>query len=461
MFKEPTDPFNTSYRYAAYPDETTAQEAHRHFDIHRQIRNHALYDKRQADPWNEPSKYTQHKRLTQWKQEWPIYQEVHSKAAQRTITQLHRDQTSLDELTAKGYKTGELKWKPPDEFTSVTYSQSGFELRRKKSGRTYVWLSKIGEIPINYHREIPDEVDIKEVCLKQEPTGEWFISLSTTTPWEEMPEKPGVEDIDADDMVGIDLGVLSFAYTSDGVAYGRVTLDKDYERLAREQRTLARKEEGSNNWEKQRVKVARVKRRIRRRVLDYQRKLALILVTEYDLIFVEDLSVKEMLEGDQSAKNKQDVAWAQFRQILAHTANKHGVHVVPVDAWGTTMRCSGCDTSAWKPLWVREHSCPTCGLEVDRDQNSSWVILQDGVELVSSGEVDADTESFGCFEAENLGNGLAEVTPGETATAVLANGGSVEPLVVSASRAVESGSPNREVGSPTLNERATPVVASE
>ncbi|MFC7230871.1 RNA-guided endonuclease InsQ/TnpB family protein [Saliphagus sp. GCM10025308] len=272
---------------------------------------------------------------------------------------------------------------------------------KKKSGRTCVWLSKIGEIPINYHREISEDVAIKEVCLKQEPTGDWFISLSTATPWEEMPQKPAVEDIDSEDMVGIDLGVLSFAYTSDGVAYGRVDLDKDYERLAREQRKLARKEEGSNNYKQQRIKVARVKRRIRRRVLDYQRKLALILVSEYDLIFVEDLSVKEMLEGDQSAKNKQDVAWAQFRRVLTHAANKHGSHVVAVDARGTTIQCSGCDTSVWKPIWVREHSCPTCGLEVDRDQNASWNILQEGVELVNAGEAEADTESFGCFEAEN------------------------------------------------------------
>ena len=458
MFEGPNEPFSTSYRYAAYPDEATACKAHRHIDIHRQIRNHALYDKRQAEPWNEPSEYTQHKRLTQWKKEWPVYKQVHSKAAQRTITQLHQDQTVLDELTAKGYNTGKLNWKPPREFNSVTYSQSGSELR-KKSGQTYVWLSKIGEIPINYHRDIPDEYSIKEVSLKQEPTGEWFVSFSVDKQWEEMPEKPTVDDIDADDMVGIDLGVLSFAYTSDGVAYGRVSLDKDYDRLAREQRKLQRKEEGSSNWEKQRVKVARVKRRIRRRVLDYQRKLALLLVTEYDLIFVEDLSVKEMLEGDQSAKNKQGVAWAQFRNLLSHAADKHGSHVVPVPAEGTTMRCSNCDTATGKPIWVREHSCPTCGLEVDRDQNASWNVLQDGVELVNSGEAEADTESFGCFDAENLGQGLSEETPVETATAVLTNGGSFEPLTVSASRVVESGSPTREQGSPTLNERATSVAS--
>jgi len=453
MFVEPDDPFSTSYRYAAFPDEATAREARRHIDIHRQIRNHALYDKREADPGNKPSAYTQHNRLTDWKTEWPLYKEVHSKAAQRTISQLHRDQTGLDELTAKGYDTGELKWKPPREFNSVTYSQSGFELR-KKSGRTYVWLSKIGEIPINYHRDIPDDVEIKEVSLKEEPTGEWFVSFSVDKPWSEMPEKPAVDDIDAADMVGIDLGILSFAHTSDGVAYGRVDLDTEYERLAREQRDLARKEKGSNNWEQQRQRVAQRKRRIRRKVLDYQRKLALLLVTEYDLLFIEDLDVKEMLEGDGNARNKQDVAWAQFRYVLAHAANKHGSHVVSVPAEGTTMRCAECDTSTWKPIWVREHSCPACGLEIDRDQNSSWVILQDGVELVNSGDAEAETESMGVFDSGYVGQGLSEVTPAETATAGLTDDGSFEPLEVSARCVVESGSPSREQGSPTLNEAA-------
>lgn len=457
MFVEPNEPFSTSYRYQASPDEETASEARRHIDIHRQLRNHALKDKREANPWAEPSAYTQHKRFTEWKQEWPVFGEVHSKAAQRTITQLHRDQSSLDELTAKGYDTGELRWKPPREFNSVTYSQSGFELR-KQSGQTYVWLSKIGEIPITYHRPLPDDVDVKEVSLKEEPTGEWFVSFSVDKPWEDMPEKPAVDEIDAEDMVGIDLGVLAFAHTSDGVAYERLDLDDEYDRLAREQRKFDQKEKGSNNWEKQRRQVARVKRRIRRKTLDYQRKLACILVGNYDLIFVEDLDVKEMLEGDQSAKNKQDVAWAQFREVLAHAADKHGVHVVSVPAEGTTMRCAECGTSTWKPIWVREHSCPTCGLGVDRDQNSSWVILQDGAELVNSAE--ADTESMGAFRAEHLGMGLAEVTPAETGAAALANGGSVEPRMVSASRVVETGSPRGDAGSPTLKER-TAVAVSE
>ncbi|UTF53719.1 alpha-amylase family glycosyl hydrolase [Natronosalvus rutilus] len=181
----------------------------------------------------------------------------------------------------------------------------------------------------------------------------------------------------------------------------------------------------------------------------------------YDGIWIQAPQESELTWADQDGRNDPPLGYqpVDFRsfdsefgteadlQRLIDTAHDNGLEVY-VDCVMNHMA-------------VREHSCPTCGLEVDRDQNASWNILQDGVELVNSDEAEADTESFGCFEAENLGNGLAEVTPAETATAALANGGSFEPLVVSASRVVESGSPSRETGSPSLKERATAVVASE
>ncbi|NNC25080.1 transposase, partial [Salinisphaera sp. USBA-960] len=71
-----------------------------------------------------------------------------------------------------GYRVGTLKWKPPGEYRSFTYSQSGFKLKNT-SGRTKLWLSKLGEIPITFHRDLPDDAEIKTVTVKQEPTGNW------------------------------------------------------------------------------------------------------------------------------------------------------------------------------------------------------------------------------------------------------------------------------------------------
>ena len=92
----------------------------------------------------------------------------------------------------------------------------------------------------------------------------------------------------------------------------RLDLSDEYDRYGREQRKLDRKEHGSNNWEKQRQRVARAKRVIKHKVLDYQHKLTPWLVQEYDVVTVEDLDVKPMLESSQNAKNKQDAAWSRF-----------------------------------------------------------------------------------------------------------------------------------------------------
>ncbi|WP_264373494.1 RNA-guided endonuclease InsQ/TnpB family protein [Natronorubrum aibiense] len=186
-----------------------------------------------------------------------------------------------------------------------------------------------------------------------------------------------------------------------------------YERLRREQRTLSRKEKSSNNYEKQRKEVATVKRHLRRKVLDYQHKLTTWLVKEYDAVFVEDLDVAGMLQGDGNARNKQDAAWRQFINLLEYKAELYGTHVVQVESEGTTKECAKCGAETAKPIWVREHSCPSCGFECDRDANAAVNVLQRGF--------------------SELGLGWPESTPVETALPT-------DTTTVSAKRVIEAGS---------------------
>jgi putative transposase len=165
-----------------------------------------------------------------------------------------------------------LKWKSPREYRSMTYSQSGFELKNTSGRRATLWLSKVGDVPIRYHREIPDKAVIKEVTIKKETTDEWFVCFGIEVDDEELPEKPAVNSLDTGNSVGIDLGTLKYIHTSDRTTVEWLDLECEYERLRREQCKLSRKESGSNNYEKQRVEVAKARRRIRRKVLDYHHK---------------------------------------------------------------------------------------------------------------------------------------------------------------------------------------------
>jgi putative transposase len=402
-----------SHRYHAYPTQEVAERLEYHIDVHRQAYNYTRYEYENVDADDIGSAYKHHYRLPDWKRDFPVFSEVNSKALQRTITRFYQNLSNLSEKKQNGHKVGRLKWKSPTEYQSMTYSQSGFELKNTSGRHATLELSKVGDIRIRYHREIPDRADIKEVIIKEETTGEWFVSFGFDTDDTNLPEKPDVDSLDTNNSVGIDLGILDYIHTSDGKTVDWLDLEDDYECLRREQRKLSRKEKGSNNYEKQRREVAKGKRHIKRKVLDYQHKLTTWLVKEYDAVFVEDLNVQSMLQGDGNARNKQDASWRQFITLLEYKGDLYGTHVVQVDARDTTKECASCGVETAKPIWVREHSCPACGFECDRDANASLNVLKRGF--------------------SELGRRWPESTPVETALPT-------DTHSVSAKRVVETGS---------------------
>jgi putative transposase len=407
-----------SHRYHAYPTEGVAERLEHHLDVHRQLYNHVRWDYQNSPADDKPSEYDQNNKLPEWKRRWPVFSELYSKAAQATVARFHRNLSNLRKKKERGYKVGRLKRQAPADYRSVTYNQSGFDLDEKRGCDKYAYVrfSKIGWVKIRYSRPIPDHATIKEVTFKKETTGEWFVSFGLETDDADLPKKPDVDSVDASNSVGIDLGIQNYIHTSDGKTVDWLDLEDDYECLRREQRKLSRKEKGSNNYEKQRREVAKVKRHIRRKVLDYQHKTTTWLAKTYDAVFVEDLNIQSMLQGDGNARNKQDAAWRQFITLLEYKGDLYGTHVVQIEARGTTKECASCGVETAKPIWVREHSCPSCGFETDRDANAAMNVLKRGF--------------------DELGLGWPEATPVETVTAT----NTTEFQSVSASHVIETGS---------------------
>ena len=405
-------------RFRAYLADDVASEAWRHIDILRQIRNHAVRDYYNSDYNNRPSDYDQHNKLTEWTDRWPTFANPSQHAAQQAIRQIHDDLETLQERRNEGYDVGRLTWQGAGEFRSVSYNQSSrFNVDHNTGDDRFVRLrlEKIGWFKIRADRDVPTADDIDEVILKKETTGEWYVSLVTTV--EGTPEKPPFSEIDPEDCVGVDLGITSYIHTSENLSVDTLDLSDEYDRYAREQRNLDRKEHGSANWEKHRQRVAQAKRKIKRKVRDYQHKLTTWLVTEYDVVAVEDLDVKPMLETTQNAKNKQDAAWSRFLELLEYKADLHGTHVEKVKPAGTTKECAVCGVETAKPLWVREHSCPACGHQDNRDLNAAKNILNRGL--------------------QQLGAGRSESTPVQTALPTF----TPQREAVDAKRVVEAGSP--------------------
>ena len=274
--------------------------------------------------------------------------------------------------------------------------------------------------PIRLHRAIPDDATLKQVTLKKEPTGEWFATFGVEMDREppELPENP-------EQCVGIDVGILKYAHDTDGTAVGPLDLTDERERLEREQRKLSRKQHGSNNYETQRRRVAECHADLRRKRRDFLHKLSNYYAREYDLVAVEDLNVKGMMESPSNSRNTASAAWRTFLSLLEYKCEREGTHFVAVNPRGTTKECAACGVEPDKPLWVREHSCPSCGFTADRDWNAAWNILSRG--------------------AKQVGEGRSESTSVETA---LPTG----TITVPAKRVVEA-------GSPTLKERAASAAS--
>jgi putative transposase len=412
-----------SHRYRALPEDDWVEDALEHLNIHRQLYNHVRWVYDNAPDGEKPSEYALINRLPEWKREWPVFAQLHSRAAQETVSRFYHNLTVLSELKSNGHTVGKLKRKAPRDYKSVTYVQSGFDLDKKRGhdGYAYVRFSKIGWVKIRVHRDLPEHGHVTDVTFKHEPTGEWYVSFCVKLDADELPEQPDTDTLDAEDCVGVDLGVINYAHTSDGLSVGSLDLSEERERLAREQRKLSRMDRGSNNYERQRKGVARIRRRLRRMVEDFQHKLSRSLVDAYDAVFLEDLNVKGLLELPQNARNKQDAAWARFVTFCKYKGKLQGTVVETVPSKNTTLDCASCGSSVWKPLWVREHACPTCGFETDRDWNAALNVLYRGF--------------------EQLGVVHSEETPVETGAAVSADGGARASVRVDASTVVETGSP--------------------
>jgi len=410
-------------KYRLFPDSRQREQLDWVRDTLRQLYTHALHRFNRLPE----SAGTVKQRLTQVRDEipdlkdwWTDLTNVYSTVLQQAVEQIATNIENLGKLKEKGYNVGSLNWKAPDEYRSFTYRQRGFELDDNSgpSGRGMLTLKKVNgeniDVPIRLHRAIPDDTDVKHVTVKKDRTGALYACLNIK---QDVPEKPEPSERDTEDTVGLDLGIMSFIHDSDGREIDRLDLSSDRERLEREQRTLSRKEHRSNSWEKQRCRVAEVHKRMRQKKLDFKHKLAVFYTREYDAVFVEDLNVKSLLEANRNGRHTAEVGWREFITILKHHGQKRGCHVVEVDPADTTKECNQCGVKTEKPLWVRDHSCPSCGFTTNRDYNAALNVWERGL--------------------DKLGVVHSEETPAETGTAVETG----ESASVSASAVVEPGSP--------------------
>jgi len=268
--------------------------------------------------------------LTSLKDWWDELNDVYSTVAQAAVMRIEDSIKALSQLKQNGYNVGSLNWKAPKDFRSFTYIQSGFEFD-SKNGQPVLSLSKLADIPLIKHRAIPDAETVKEITIKKESTGEWFASFTVGD--KETPEKP----TDPDRCVGIDVGILKYAHDTDGTAVESLDLSDERERLERAQHDLSQKERGSANWERQRQVVAERHADLKRKRRDFLHKLSNYYATEYDLVAVEGLDAKELVELPETHGIGRERRGERSFECLSTSANAKE-HTLPKSIQGTRRK---------------------------------------------------------------------------------------------------------------------------
>ncbi len=234
-------------------------------------------------------------------------------------------------------------------------------------------------LDIVWSRPLPENASPSTVTVSQDAAGRWFVSLLCDDRIEQTPAVHAA--------IGIDAGLNSLLTLSTGEKVVNPKYERaDRQALARAQRAMARKERGSANRAKARLKVARIHARITDRRRDLLHKLTTRLVRENQTIVIEDLTVRNMVTNHSLARAISDAAWRQLRTMLEYKAEWHGRNLVVVDRWFPSSKlCSTCGALAERmPLSVRSWMC-RCGTTHDRDVNAARNILAEGLSVTACG----------------------------------------------------------------------------
>lgn len=236
-------------------------------------------------------------------------------------------------------------------------------------------LPKLKWVKAKIHREVDGK--IKSATISQNPSGKYYVSILIET--EHVPmESTGC-------MIGIDLGIKDLLITSDGEKFDNIRTTKKYEdKLAKEQRKLSHKVKGSKNWNKQRIKVAKIHEKIHNTRIDNLHKISHKLISKNQVIVSEDLAVSNMVKNHNLAKSISDCGWYELTRQISYKSDWNNRKYIKIGRFTKSSQpCNVCGyiNTETKDLSVRQWACPKCGTVHDRDINAAINILNEGLNL--------------------------------------------------------------------------------
>ena len=364
-----------SFKYKIKPNEEQIVLLNKHFGSVRFVYNYYLNERKVEYETNKQTLnyYDNANSLTKLKklEEFKWLKEISSQSLQYSLK-------CLD-----GSYNGFFKGRTKFPIFKSKHDRNSFcvpQYTKVKDGKLIIPKFKD---PIKIIQDRKFKGEIRQATLSKTSTGEYFVSILVETEHKKL-EKTGKS-------VGIDLGIKDFVITSDGYKYKNNRWTKTYaKKLKENQQHLSKKIKGSVKYNKQKLKVAKLHKKITNSRVDNLHKISTELIKKYDTIFLEDLNIKGMVKNHKLSKHIADASWGKFVTMLEYKALWNNKEVVKIDRFfpsSKTCNCCGWINQNLK-LDIREWTCSSCNTKLDRDLNASKNILKEGIKNISLGTND-------------------------------------------------------------------------
>lgn len=368
-------------RVRLYPNKEQEQELNKVLGCYRFVYNHMLAKRKTAYEADKTNLSVND--LSKWfhgtlrkDEQYAWLREQNTKVMGEAIRQ-------MDDAYQNFFKhhKGFPKFKTKKSRQSALFPRKAISRRNTFETKHITLITSLKDIRFRcselYHKRLRKYKDnIRRATLLKTKSGNFFLYILI-----DVPESEYVKFKKTDKHVGLDLGVKDFVITSDGVVFeNKHFFKKEEVKIARLQRQLSRKKKGSNNLNKQRIRLARAYERLTNKKENYIHYVVNEILKSYDVVFIEDLNVRGMLRNHSLAKAIREIGFYRFKEVLQSKAIVNAKQVILVDRFypsSKTCSCCGYKKQDLK-LSDRFWTCPECGEHHDRDINAARNILLEG-----------------------------------------------------------------------------------
>lgn len=408
----PAETQHRALKLRIYPSNEQKVLIEKTFGCCRQIYNNRLFERNQfyEKVIKPESDKTKHKALwktahfsteKEMKQKFPYLAEVSSQAlcsATMFAEAAYKNFFASVKGTRAGSQVGKPKFKSKKSH-DFSYRECNPSEKALNWNERKIKVPKLGEVKFRHSGNkkgkldffLRDGADLKSITIKKNPAGEYYAVLLFER---EYCHKAKSYDGGENQAIGLDFSPADFYINSDGSSgkdFGYVAQkQKNLKKLTKLQRNLMRKQSGSNNREKARVKVARMEHYISECRNDWIEKETKRLVSTYQVIGIEDLNLRGMMKFSRNAKNYGDASWGRFvnKLLWKSSLNENNCQVVKADRFFASSQichCCGFKNPVTKNLSVRSWICPDCGTEHVRDINAAINLKENAIKQVGQG----------------------------------------------------------------------------